>query len=319
MWYDDGLLTLPRLLLPWQVVGSGKSTFAQALETQLPECFVRCNQDALGSRRAVETAVRRALASGKSPVIDRVNGDAGQRATWVDLAAATTGAAAAAAAVEVWALEFATPMATCRARLVERTGHETLRSTEQALDVLARFSRGYAPPRASEGFHRIAQVRPADMPCVPPSAADIEAILARLAAAPALVPTTQVSYPSPSRRPAHSHRGGAQRPWRPARPTGRGPGYAYGRGGGGGYLPQLVRAYESPYAPGHSGYSGQPQGLSPLHSSSIGPPPYGAHRPAAAAAAHPHPPFYGHDSNDSSSGRPPRSNAHPENSQDGRW
>jgi len=57
------------------LIGSGKSTFALALQKHYPN-FVRCNQDDLGDRRAVESKVRQALSQGKSVCVDRTNFDA---------------------------------------------------------------------------------------------------------------------------------------------------------------------------------------------------------------------------------------------------
>jgi DNA-directed RNA polymerase specialized sigma24 family protein len=60
--------------LSWASSSRIQSTFAQALETHVPN-FVRCNQDDLGNRRAVEDAAQRALARGLHAVIDRTNVD----------------------------------------------------------------------------------------------------------------------------------------------------------------------------------------------------------------------------------------------------
>lgn len=72
--------------------GSGKSTFAKALEQASPHRFVRINQDALGSRAKCENAMRKVLLGGnengvvKCPIIDRCNFNATQRRHFLDIA-----------------------------------------------------------------------------------------------------------------------------------------------------------------------------------------------------------------------------------------
>lgn len=176
----------PVLIVLCGVVGSGKSTFAKAAEHHMPDHFVRCNQDVLGSRRAVQTAARRSLAAGKTAIIDRVNADAQQRATWTELAAnfiPSLGHAHGQSGIDVWAIEFVTPIDQCRSRLATRTNHETLHSVEQALHVLQCFSKEYTPPQASEGFSKIIQVSPNDFTTNAPTFLEIDAILQRLATA----------------------------------------------------------------------------------------------------------------------------------------
>lgn len=66
------------------VPGSGKSTFAHKLTPAGGWAWV--NQDTLGDRQACEAAVKQALRSGKSVIVDRCNFNKQQRSTWVRLA-----------------------------------------------------------------------------------------------------------------------------------------------------------------------------------------------------------------------------------------
>ncbi|KAJ7050540.1 P-loop containing nucleoside triphosphate hydrolase protein [Mycena amicta] len=93
------------------LIGSGKSTFAQALQQYFPE-FTRCNQDELGNRRQVELLARNSLRQG-SVVIDRTNFDPEQRAHWIRIAAESPG-------TQVWVLVFDTPKDVCATRLRTR-------------------------------------------------------------------------------------------------------------------------------------------------------------------------------------------------------
>lgn len=69
--------------------GSGKSTFARALEKAAPHRYVRINQDTLGSRKKCESAMKRALDNKDGdtlcPVIDRCNFDLSQRKHFTDI------------------------------------------------------------------------------------------------------------------------------------------------------------------------------------------------------------------------------------------
>jgi predicted kinase len=96
------------------LIGSGKSTFAQALEHHLPGQFRRCNQDDLGKRTLVEGLARRTLREGISPCIDRTNFDAAQRSHWVNIAKEFP-------ETPVWIIVFDTPKDVCATRLRKRT------------------------------------------------------------------------------------------------------------------------------------------------------------------------------------------------------
>ncbi|KAF8518016.1 P-loop containing nucleoside triphosphate hydrolase protein [Hysterangium stoloniferum] len=134
------------------LVGSGKSTFAEALEAFFPN-FRRCNQDDLGSRRKVEHAATRALENGFCVCVDRTNFDESQRRHFINIAHSSPN-------TTVWALVFDTPYEICASRLQLRTNHPTITTPELGLSVLARFSSEYCPPVAEEGFDRILSIKP---------------------------------------------------------------------------------------------------------------------------------------------------------------
>ncbi|KAH7335567.1 P-loop containing nucleoside triphosphate hydrolase protein [Rhizoctonia solani] len=137
---------IPTLIILCGLVGSGKSTFATALQREFPE-FRRCNQDELGRREDVEREVCAALAQGLSVCVDRTNFDPGQRRTWIDIARQYP-------EVEIWGVTMDTPYETCHARLIERKDHPTLRTPEKAVEVLSRFSSQFIPINSNEGFNR---------------------------------------------------------------------------------------------------------------------------------------------------------------------
>ncbi|KAJ7035661.1 P-loop containing nucleoside triphosphate hydrolase protein [Mycena alexandri] len=157
------------------LIGSGKSTFAQALEDHYPE-FRRCNQDDLGDRRAVEHLARQSLREGSSVCIDRTNFDASQRAHWIRIAREFPGTL-------VWILVFDTSKEVCASRLRMRTQHPTIKNPEDALSILDRFSSQYRAPSDSEGMDRLYYLQALEQELVY-SHSSLGAILCRVRDAP---------------------------------------------------------------------------------------------------------------------------------------
>ncbi|KAF8757968.1 AAA domain [Rhizoctonia solani] len=116
------------------LVGSGKSTFATALQREFPEVR-RCNQDELGRREDVEREVHAALSQGLSVCVDRTNFDPGQRRTWIDIARQHSN-------IEIWGITMDTPFDV----------------------VLSRFSYQFVPISANEGFNRVYRIAPRENP-----------------------------------------------------------------------------------------------------------------------------------------------------------
>ncbi|KAJ7224470.1 P-loop containing nucleoside triphosphate hydrolase protein [Mycena pura] len=184
------------------LIGSGKSTFAQAVHETFPG-FIRCNQDELGDRRQVEHLARSSLRQGSSVVIDRTNFDASQRGHWIRIAHEFPGTL-------VWVLVFDTPKDVCAARLQTRTGHPTIQNATDALSILDRFSSQYRAPTADEGYDRILYLQPTEQELVY-SPSSLAAILRRVRDAPvarSVGPT--VCTPSPRGSPYYP-RGGFSR------------------------------------------------------------------------------------------------------------
>ncbi|KAI0336603.1 P-loop containing nucleoside triphosphate hydrolase protein [Cubamyces sp. BRFM 1775] len=195
------------------LIGSGKSTFAQALERYYPG-FCRCSQDDLGDRRSVEALARRSLRDGLSVCIDRTNFDESQRATWINIAHEFPG-------VQPWVIVFDTPYETCAARVVERTGHPTITNPEQGMQVLQRFRSQYRPPAPYEGYTRILSLGPSDCPDSAYTEADVRGIMRRLRESPEVVPTPP---------PSHSRGGYGRGAFSDRGFGGRGSGRSYGEG-----------------------------------------------------------------------------------------
>ncbi|KAJ7460609.1 P-loop containing nucleoside triphosphate hydrolase protein [Mycena latifolia] len=157
------------------LIGSGKSTFAQALEENFP-VFVRCNQDDLGDRRQVENLARISLRKGSSVCIDRTNFDPSQRAHWIKIAREIPGTL-------IWVIVFDTPKDICATRLRTRTQHPTIKNPEDALSILDRFSSQYCAPSNSEGYDRMIYLQPSEQE-VSYSHSSLAAILRRVHDAP---------------------------------------------------------------------------------------------------------------------------------------
>ncbi|KIK61564.1 hypothetical protein GYMLUDRAFT_42564 [Collybiopsis luxurians FD-317 M1] len=160
------------------LIGSGKSTFAAALEHHFSDQWRRCNQDELGSRTQVEFLARNSLRAGLSVCIDRTNFDEKQRAHWVKIANEFPG-------TFIWVIVFSTPYEVCASRLKNRTSHPTIHSPEQGLQILSRFASDYRPPTTDEGFHRIISLHPSDT-SLNYSSADVLSILERVRSSPVI-------------------------------------------------------------------------------------------------------------------------------------
>lgn len=119
------------------LVGSGKSTLACAAVDAWPGVWRRCNQDELGSRRAVERQAREALLRGEHVLIDRTNMDREQRAHWLRLAHEVRQVRP----VETTLLFLDVDVRVCCERLAVRRGHPTLKTPEQAQAYVRRRRR----------------------------------------------------------------------------------------------------------------------------------------------------------------------------------
>ncbi|TFK51668.1 P-loop containing nucleoside triphosphate hydrolase protein [Heliocybe sulcata] len=165
------------------LIGSGKSTFAQALETHLPQ-FRRCNQDELGDRRRVEELARQSLRQGLSICVDRTNVDAAQRSHWINIAREVPETA-------IWVLVFDTPYKICVDRLRQRVNHPTIKTPEQGLQILARFSSSFQWPSPQEGYDRIMNLRPSDHPSSEWTSQELVDVLERLRESQSVIPDGQ--------------------------------------------------------------------------------------------------------------------------------
>ncbi|ETW79084.1 hypothetical protein HETIRDRAFT_240447, partial [Heterobasidion irregulare TC 32-1] len=170
------------------LIGSGKSSFAEALQRHFPR-FIRCSQDELGDRRSVENLARRSLHEGLSVCIDRTNVDASQRCHWVNIAYEFPGTA-------TWVLFFDTPFDVCAARIEKRMDHPTIKDVDTGRRVLARFASTFEDPSTHEGFDRILKVKPSDHLSSMYTRGDILDILHRVQTSP---PPDFSASPSSSR------------------------------------------------------------------------------------------------------------------------
>ncbi|KAI0272677.1 P-loop containing nucleoside triphosphate hydrolase protein [Gloeopeniophorella convolvens] len=158
------------------LIGSGKSTFAEALQEHIPQ-IRRCNQDELGNRRNVEDLSRSCLRRGLSVCIDRTNFDATQRSHWIDIAHEVPGTA-------VWVVVLDTPYDVCVARLRNRRYHPTITDADTGIRILSRFASTWEPPDPREGYDKLISLGLAQQPAAGYSKPDVLAVLQRLRDSP---------------------------------------------------------------------------------------------------------------------------------------
>ncbi|KAF7356848.1 hypothetical protein MVEN_01020500 [Mycena venus] len=160
------------------LIGSGKSTFAQArfhavratIHTDFSHRLYR--NTSLSFVGVIKTIwATDAL----------TNFDASQRAHWIKIAREFPGTL-------VWVLVFDIPKDVCASRLRTRTQHPTIPNPEDALSILERFSSQYRAPSEDEGYDRILYLQPSEQEVVyiPTTLA---AILQRVRDAPSVAPS----------------------------------------------------------------------------------------------------------------------------------
>ncbi|KAG8461589.1 hypothetical protein KFE25_001193 [Diacronema lutheri] len=162
---------LPELVVLVGVPGSGKSTFAAALERAHGGRVARVSQDDVGGSRsafdAAFAAAVRARASATTILIDKCNVRAEDRTMLLDLAFRPERAAC------VW---FDTRADECVARVAARPDHPTISYGHGRPAVLGMADQlARSPPAMSEGFAELHALR---------STADVDALLARWGAPP---------------------------------------------------------------------------------------------------------------------------------------
>jgi predicted kinase len=130
------------------IPGSGKSFVAEQLREK---GWVIVSQDELGNRKECEKQAARALQQGRSVLIDRTNFDKQQRSHWLRIAG-NHRAAATAVYLDV-------DIDTCKARVMSRSGHPTLKPSPLSLEIVDRFLGDLQIPTEDEGFRRVVVLR----------------------------------------------------------------------------------------------------------------------------------------------------------------
>lgn len=121
--------------------GSGKSHFAESLQSSKPNKFVRINQDQLKSRQKCEQRCRQAIHQGKIPIIDRCNFDIDQRRYFLQIAHESN--------IPVDCIHFDYASKTCLNRCLNRGEHETI-TRKNAKMVVSRMNSQLNPPNCED-------------------------------------------------------------------------------------------------------------------------------------------------------------------------
>lgn len=128
------------------LTGSGKSTYTKQ---HYPE-YAYINQDTLGSRDNCIKAVKEALGSNKSVVIDRTNINKKQRSTWVNIGLEYNVEEILVVWIDIDAEE-------CLGRIAMRKNHPTIfnMSLDKMRNIVYSFKKELEYPELSEGFNKI--------------------------------------------------------------------------------------------------------------------------------------------------------------------
>ncbi len=137
-----------RMVVLVGIPGSGKSFVAEQLREK---GWVIVSQDELGNRKECEKQTASALQQGRSVIIDRTNFDKQQRSHWLRIAGNHRAAATA--------LYLDVDIDTCKARVMSRSGHPTLKPSPLSLEIVDRFLSDLETPTEDEGFRRVVVLR----------------------------------------------------------------------------------------------------------------------------------------------------------------
>lgn len=141
-------MALPRLILTCGYPGSGKSTWAKAVEATYG--CVRVNKDSMRGKGEVLEAANAGLRGHKTVIVDNCNLTVAHRHEWLAWLAEKSPADKRA-----WCVFFGLDVGECRERIVRRTGHPTLVTPEDGLRALGSLEGTLVPPTAEEGFERV--------------------------------------------------------------------------------------------------------------------------------------------------------------------
>ena len=130
------------------IPGSGKSFVAEQLREK---GWVIVSQDELGNRKECEKQAARALQQGRSVLIDRTNFDNQQRSHWLRIADSHSVAATA--------VYLDVDIDTCKARVMSRSGHPTLKPSPDSMKIVDRVLGDLQIPTEDEGFRRVVVLR----------------------------------------------------------------------------------------------------------------------------------------------------------------
>jgi len=137
------------ILLLVGIPGSGKSTFANKLESGNSSKFVSINQDKLKTRKKCLNVCLRALQEGKVPVIDRCNFDQDQRQYFLDIALNAN--------IPVDCIVFDYTKEECLRRCIERIGHPNI-NKQNARGVISLMTKNFEVPLHNETYRNLTTV-----------------------------------------------------------------------------------------------------------------------------------------------------------------
>lgn len=135
-----------KMVIMMGLTGAGKSWYSKA---NYPH-YIYVNQDTLGSRDNCIRAVKEALGSNKSVIIDRTNINKKQRSTWINMGLEYN-------VEEILLIWIDIDAEECLGRMALRKDHPTINnmSLDKMRNIVYSFKKDLEYPELSEGFSKI--------------------------------------------------------------------------------------------------------------------------------------------------------------------
>lgn len=142
--------SVQKMIILCGLPASGKSTFANRL-IEHNSHWARVNQDEMKTRKNCEVNAKTAFQRSQSVIVDRCNFDYSQRNVWVKLATKMK-------CNDIICVSLNFSKDVCKGRIQKRENHPTIRSGDEGVVIIDKFSSQFLPPILCEGFSQVIEV-----------------------------------------------------------------------------------------------------------------------------------------------------------------